>query len=78
MDKKPKPSPLPQTIKVANREPVEAVPIIVDRSGELQATIDRLEAENRDISDRLKIVEQQLKTKSTQLKKLQAKHDQLI
>lgn len=77
-EKKQKPISLPKVIKVPNRE--EPLPVIQpqhDRTSELQFNIDRLEAENKDITERLKIVEQQLKTKSTQLKKLQAKHDEL-
>jgi uncharacterized protein (UPF0335 family) len=59
-------------IKVQNRDPVEEMPVqpIVDKSAELLATIERLDAENKDISERLKVVEQQLKAKTTQLKKL--------
>jgi len=65
-EKKQKPIPLPKVIKVPNRE--EPLPVIQpqhDRTSELQLNIDRLEAENKDITERLKIVEQQLKTKST-------------
>jgi sensor domain CHASE-containing protein len=62
---------------ISNPEPTPVATPQTDTTKELYLTISRLESENRDLQERLKVVEQQLKQKSTQIKKLQAKQAEL-